>query len=138
MQVNAVGGERCVIVAGAVRLRQRPTEAPEEVAGREEPQREMDPAAGPEEGPSEVARAEAARSEAGPPRRASVRRPPLIRKAPEESKEPQEAARLLKEAETLFIDGEVDKAAELFTRIVKDYPDGPSAEKARGYLELLE
>ena len=93
--------------------------------------------AGPEEGPSEAVRPEA-----------RVRRPPPVRKASDEPKEPegaQEAAepeRLLKEAETLFIDGDVERAAELFARIVKEYADSPPAHstvaKAREYLELLE
>lgn len=74
-------------------------------------------------------------------RRPRVPRPRPVAKATEESekpKEPAEPKRLLKEAETLFIDGDLDEAGELFKIIVKEHPDTPSAAKAREYLDMLE
>ena len=60
------------------------------------------------------------------------------RAAPLGDTEDPELRRLLKHAETFFIEGEMEKAGELFKRIVREHPETPSAAKAREFLGILE
>ncbi len=59
-------------------------------------------------------------------------------KEPEEPLEPPEVTAMFKDAESLFIDGDSDKAAELFREIVAEHAGTPSALKAAEYLEIVE
>jgi hypothetical protein len=63
---------------------------------------------------------------------------PVKPKEPEEPREPPEVTAMFKDAESLFIDGDSDKAAELFRKIVAEHPGTPSALKAAEYLEIVE
>ena len=62
----------------------------------------------------------------------------------EESEEPQVSAaeqerlRRYKEAETAFIEGDLERAAGLFRAIVEDYPGSDEAGKAKEYLDMLQ
>ena len=79
-------------------------------------------------------------NKAKPARARAPERPPKPEKPeePEGLQEPPEVTRLFKEAELLFIDGDSDKAAELFGKIVAEHPGTPSAAKAAEYLAILE
>ncbi len=57
---------------------------------------------------------------------------------PEGPHEPPEVTAMFMEAESIFIDGDSDKAAELFRKIVAEHPGTPSAAKAAEYLEIVE
>ncbi len=57
---------------------------------------------------------------------------------PEKPEEPPELTKLFREAESLFIDGDFEKAAAIFRRIVAEHPGTPSARKAAEYLEIVE
>jgi hypothetical protein len=74
----------------------------------------------------------------GKPRRRPVRRPAPAEKAPEPSAAEVEGARLLKEAETAFIDGDLDRAREIFRKLVEGHAGTESARKAKEYLEMLD
>ncbi len=71
-----------------------------------------------------------------------VSRPP--RPGPEEPAEPElspeevERRRRYKEAETAFIEGDLDRAKKLFRAVVEESPDSEDAAKAKEYLDILE
>jgi hypothetical protein len=71
----------------------------------------------------------------GVKRKLHVRRSAPLDRPPEE---PPEAERLLKEAETLFIEGDLVGARAVFEKVLQEHGDTPSAAKAREYIELLE
>ena len=51
---------------------------------------------------------------------------------------PADLVKLYRDAETYFIDGDFEKARELFERIVREHPESDHAGKAREYLEMLK
>ena len=106
-----------VVIVGGIAVRRRRKTA-EDAAGESEAEK---PPAGDEAG-----------------RRRRVIKAGPVEEAPEGAKEDLEVRRLFKEAEALFIDGELEKARDVFERIVKEHPGTPSAAKAGEYLELLE
>ena len=48
------------------------------------------------------------------------------------------AAKLYNEAETAFVNGDLDEARRLFEKVVQEHPKDEYAEKAKTYLELIE
>ncbi len=116
-----------IIIVGGFPVRRKRKAAP--VADGETPAASSAESSGPkDEGP-----------EAAPARRRPPKpKPPELDESPKEPKEPPEVSRMFKEAESFFIDGDSDKAAELFRKIVAEHPGTPSATKAAEYLEIVE
>ncbi len=84
--------------------------------------------------------AEGAEEGAKPAQHREPRARPAPKPAPAEEKPPPDAAlaKLYQEAETAFIDGDVERAKVLFEKIVEGHPDSPFAPKAKEYLAILE
>ena len=68
-------------------------------------------------------------------------KPVLKRTRPTEAKPPAvdpAVAKLYQDAETAFIDGDVDNAKAPFEKIIRDHPESEYAVKAREYLDIIE
>ena len=88
--------------------------------------------------PAEGAEDGAKPAEDREPRARPVPRPTTAEEKPVRREADAALAKLYQEAETAFIDGDVDNAKALFEKIVEEHPDSPFAPKAKEYLEILE
>ncbi len=70
------------------------------------------------------------------PKRLKRRAPPVTPEEHEPSAADRERRRRYMEAETALIDGDFDKAKELFRAIVEESPDSEDAKKAKEYLDV--
>ena len=88
--------------------------------------------------PAEGAEDGAKPAEDREPRARPVPRPTTAEEKPVRREADAALAKLYQEAETAFIDGDVDNAKARFEKIVRDHPESEYAGKAKEYLEIIE
>jgi hypothetical protein len=89
----------------------------------------------PEEAPEQEPEEDAGRLQRSRAKKRAPPATPAAEPAPPPTTGP--AARLYNEAETAFINGDLEEAKRLFEKVMKEHPKDEWAEKAKTYLELL-